>query len=180
MIHLNNQIKKTEFIGFIFVCVLGTILHFVYDLTGENYIIGLFVPVNESVWEHLKLLYLPYCLYSIYEAVKLSNRKFNVYFSKAIGITAGMITTLSIYYVVLGVTGKQISAVNIVSFFIGVAIAFIVSFLLLTKSIGRGILNGIGAAYLIILGILFMYFTYHPITIPLFLDPQTNTYSVTG
>ena len=180
MIHLNNQIKKTEFIGFIFVCVLGTVLHFVYDWTGEKYIIGLFVPVNESIWEHLKLLYLTYCLYSIYEAVKLSNRKFNVYFSKAIGITAGMITTLSIYYVVLGVTGKQISVVNIASFFIGVAIAFIVSYLLLTKSIGRGILNGIGAVYLIILGILFMYFTYHPITIPLFLDPQTNTYSVTG
>ena len=177
---MNKKIKRIEFFGFLFVSILGTLLHFVYDWTGENSFIGLFVPVNESVWEHLKLIYFPYTIYAIFESVKLTDDKFNVFFSKAIGVTGGLLTTVSIYYVVNGVTGKQIDAVNIASFFIGVAIAYLISYILIKKSIGKGILNGLGAVYLIILAILFMYFTYYPIRIPLFIDPQNFTYGIRG
>lgn len=177
---MNIKIKRIEFFGFLFVSIFGTLLHFVYDWTGENSFIGLFVPVNESVWEHLKLIYLPYTIYAIFESVKLTDDKFNVFFSKAIGVTGGLLTTVSIYYVVNGITGKQIDAVNIASFFIGVAIAYLISYILIKKSIGKGILNGLGAVYLIILAILFMYFTYYPIRIPLFIDPQNFTYGIRG
>lgn len=175
---MNKWIKKLEFIGFILVCVFGTVLHFVYDWTNENSFVALFVPVNESVWEHLKLIFFPYTIYAIYETIKLKNNKFNIFFAKAIGVSAGMLTTLCIYYLITGITGRQISAVNIASFFIGVAAAYLISYLLLTKSIGKGIINGIAIVYIIILVALFMYLTYHPVEIPLFLDPQTNTYSI--
>ena len=45
------------------VCFLsilaGSALHFLYDL-WPNPLTAVFAPVNESVWEHLKLLYWPF------------------------------------------------------------------------------------------------------------------------
>ena len=45
------------------VCFLsilaGSALHFLYDL-WPNPLTAVFAPVNESVWEHLKLLYAPF------------------------------------------------------------------------------------------------------------------------
>ena len=42
--------------GFIFTAVVGTLLHFLFDWTGGSVAAALFSAVNESIWEHLKLL----------------------------------------------------------------------------------------------------------------------------
>lgn len=52
-----DKIKKYQIISSIFVCILGTLLHFTYKVFGENSFVASFSAVNESVWEHLKLLY---------------------------------------------------------------------------------------------------------------------------
>ena len=43
-------------IGAVFTIITGTLLHFVYEWSGESLFVGIFSPINESVWEHLKLL----------------------------------------------------------------------------------------------------------------------------
>ena len=48
---------KRNLIAFLVISILGTIGHFLFEWTGENAIVGLFFPVNESTWEHLKLLF---------------------------------------------------------------------------------------------------------------------------
>lgn len=50
-------------IGFFVIAFLSAPLHFLYDWLGENPIVGSFVPVNESVWEHLKLALWPTLLW---------------------------------------------------------------------------------------------------------------------
>ena len=55
----NNIVKIFAIIAFIITSILGVLLHFAYDFSGRNIIIGLFTPVNESTWEHLKLLFFP-------------------------------------------------------------------------------------------------------------------------
>ena len=55
----NNIVKIFAIIAFIITSILGVLLHFAYDFSGHNIIIGLFTPVNESTWEHLKLLFFP-------------------------------------------------------------------------------------------------------------------------
>ena len=47
---------KTNLFRFIFISVLGVLLHFTYEWSGDNAVVGLFSAVNESTWEHLKLL----------------------------------------------------------------------------------------------------------------------------
>lgn len=52
-------------IGVLVTSVLGTLFHFTYDWSGQNFLVGLFTPVSESTWEHMKLLFFPMLLYGI-------------------------------------------------------------------------------------------------------------------
>ena len=55
--------KRYIVTGLLFVGILGTLFHFVYDWCRQSRLIGLFVPVNESTWEHMKLLFIPMLIY---------------------------------------------------------------------------------------------------------------------
>ena len=53
---LMKALTKWQISGFIFTGVFGVLLHFLYGWTGENVLVALFSAVNESVWEHMKLV----------------------------------------------------------------------------------------------------------------------------
>ena len=62
-------IEKKDMPYIIAVAVLGTLNHFLYELSGGAAIFALFCPVNESTWEHLKLLFFPYLFASIWQYI---------------------------------------------------------------------------------------------------------------
>ena len=65
--------KLNAVLEFIIVGTVGTLWHFVYDWTGDNHFIGFFFPVNESTWEHLKLIFFPAIIYSVIEYLIIKN-----------------------------------------------------------------------------------------------------------
>lgn len=176
---MNKKVLRLEIFGFIFTCTIGTLMHFVFEWSGNNPIVGLFCPVNESVFEHLKMLFFPYLIWTFIEAIKLSQDKFNVYTAKLIGITSGMLITLAVFYISAGMFGRYFEVVNIASFFIGVLFAYIISYNIINYSKGKGLINGISFAFLIIIAIIFIFFTLSPAHIPFFLDFKTQTYGIT-
>lgn len=68
--------KKYVVIGFFVVGILGTLFHFVYDWAGKLWLVGLFVPVNESTWEHMKLLFIPMLIYIMFGYLYIKRRGF--------------------------------------------------------------------------------------------------------
>ena len=54
-----NPLKSNIIKGILFVSIAGTLAHFVYEWSNNNYILGFFFPVNESTWEHMKLFFFP-------------------------------------------------------------------------------------------------------------------------
>ena len=62
---------KTNAIRFLFISILGVLLHFTYEWSDDNRIVGLFSAVNESTWEHMKLLAVPWVLWTIAECIGL-------------------------------------------------------------------------------------------------------------
>ena len=98
---MKSKLFKFELLGFVFCCILGTLSHFFYDWSEQNIIVGMFCPVNESVWEHLKLIYTPYFLWAIAEYFILGEKKINLFFSKFTGAISGMLTILFFNKVVL-------------------------------------------------------------------------------
>lgn len=175
---MNKKLFIFELCGFVFVCVLGTLCHFFFEWSNESTAVGIFCPVNESVWEHLKLLYFPYIIWSIIEFFTLKI-KGNFFFSKLCGSIAGILTILFIHYTYKGASGMESMAADIVSFFIGVAVSFFISYTIIKNAKQGSMLRAItSGAVLIVIAALFILFTFAPPLIPLFEDPKTLTYGI--
>ncbi|MEG1009488.1 MAG: DUF6512 family protein, partial [Clostridia bacterium] len=66
-----NNIFKICFISFFVISIIGTLLHFTYEFSNNYIYVGLFSPINESVWEHLKLGVFAILFFMIYDHIKL-------------------------------------------------------------------------------------------------------------
>lgn len=152
---------KTKFFPlllFIIISILGVLLHFTFDRSGQNRIVGYFSAVNESTWEHLKLLFFPMLLVTICQCF-FSKDYGTLLRLRAISIPCGMFFIAAVFYIVWGITGQLIDWVNIGIYFLGVAFAL---FLEQRLKSNRLIIN-LSSAIFILIGItlLFFLFTYH-------------------
>ena len=175
---MNKRLLKIEIIGFVFVCVMGTIGHFIFKWSGENAIVGLFFSVNESPWEHLKLVFFPFLIFTFFTAYRFKQDKFNIFFANCVSVYLGMWSTLSYFYTFTSIKGEITEFVNISSFVVGVAVAFIVSYFLINYSVGRGMPNSFALIILIITALVFFLFTFKPPFLPLFQDPQNMSFGI--
>ena len=57
--------RTLETAGMLFTLLFGNLLHFVYDWTGQAGWAAYLSAVNESTWEHMKLLFFPVLLLSV-------------------------------------------------------------------------------------------------------------------
>lgn len=169
---MTKKLKKSEITGFIFVVILGSIGHFLYEWTGQNQIVGKFFAVNESTWEHLKLLFFPYVIYTVVEWACVGKNYHGFWLSKLLGVLSGMVFVIAVFYTYTGVIGYSIDFLNIIIFVLSAAAAFYVSYKLLTSNM-RAVLKIPSIVGFIVIGILFVVFTSNPPKINLFKDPVT-------
>ena len=59
-----KRLKCFTIAGIFFVLITGSLAHFLYGWSGNNHIVGLFTPVSESIWEHMKLIFFPMLIYT--------------------------------------------------------------------------------------------------------------------
>ena len=151
---------------YLFVTILGSLLHFAYEWSGNNFIVGLFSPINESVWEHLKLLFFPMLFLTLWDYFVRENKNTDFLSSRALGILAGMGFIITAYYTITGVIGKNIDWLNIVIFLLGVLVSFLVERTLSQRN--SHIRSTAAIAILITFIVLFAIFTVAPPEIGLF------------
>lgn len=169
-----KQIFVFCLIGFLFVSVFGALSHFFYGWSGNNRIAGIFFPVNESTWEHLKLAIFPTIVYFIAGVFLIKNENF--FFSFFIALLAPMILIPVIFYGYTAFTGKAILAVDILTYFVCVAAAFLLCGVVLSRPpLGRGCKTAAIAGICVIF-VCYMTFTLFPPRIFLFRDGITGLY----
>ncbi len=164
--------------GFIFTGVLGVLLHFLYDWTGENVIVGTFSAVNESIFEHMKLLFFPMFLFAIIENRFIGKEYENFWCTKLAGIVLGVVLIPVLYYTISGVFGTIPDWVNIAIFFVSVAVSYIAETKLLKKDNISCESSKTAFLLLILIALVFIALTFAPPQIPLFEDPITKTYGI--
>ena len=164
-----------EFLGFVFTGVAGTLLHFVFDWSNGNIVTSLFSAVNESIWEHMKLLYFPMVIFALYESRYFKNQ-FNFWCAKAVGIASGVMIIPVIYYSYTGALGIKCDWFNITIFFIATAFVYYLETMILKNNRRCFISPTVSKVFILILGVLFVIFTFLPPRIPLFCDPLDSTY----
>lgn len=119
--------RRKDFPYILAAAVLGSLLHFLYDFTGENPFAALISPINESTWEHLKLLFFPVLLLTAIEFFKRRSDGTALFASRYVGVLSGMLTIILLFYAYTGILGKNFLLLDIVIFFIGVGVTYIIS-----------------------------------------------------
>ncbi len=115
-----EHLRHYTIIGIIFVLVTGTLSHFLYDWSGQNPVVGLFTPVNESVWEHMKLLFFPMLLYSLIIILKYRRQYPHIASALFFGILTGTVLIPIFYYAYTSVLGTNYLALDIGVFILSV------------------------------------------------------------
>ena len=162
-----NNFKKYTIIGIIFVLITGTISHYIYGWSGNNPVLGLFFPINESIWEHMKLFFFPTLLYSLYMNKKLKNEYPCVTSSLLFGILFGTLVIPVIYYTYSGILGYHIAALDIATFVVSVLLAF---YIIYKFSLSCTVADYEEQLKLLVifLAVCFFLFTYYPPNINIF------------
>lgn len=172
-----KSLKSWSTIGFYTIVVLGFLYHYLFEWTNRSVIIGMMAPVNESVWEHLKLGLWAVLTFSLVEYFVLYEDVSNFFFAKAVGILILSGTILLVFYSYTLFSGRPILLLDISSYLLGVLFCQLFSFKIF-QSAHSSVLNLSGMIILVGLCILFAAFTFYPPKLELFLDHTTNTYGL--
>lgn len=173
---MKKDLLLWSFGGFVFTSLAGTILHFIYEWTKKSIFTAPFSAVNESTWEHMKLLFFPMFIFALIQSYFF--REFsNFWCIKLIGIITGLILIPTLFYTINGIFGKTPDFINIAIFFIASAMVFMIEAYLF-KNYLCGKSPYISFLIICLIGILFIIFTFVTPRIPLFKDPVSNTYGI--
>ena len=119
-------------IGYIFVAILGTLSHFFYEWSGEKLLVALICPVNESTWEHMKLLFFPTILYTLFFSLRY-RKNTTVSSAMLLGNLLGTASILVLFYTYSGVYGNHISFIDIGIFFVSIFVVFYLAYQWITE-----------------------------------------------
>lgn len=160
---------KTNIYRFLFISILGTLLHFTYEWSQNNAIVGLFSAVNESTWEHLKLLFFPMLFLTLFELFFFRDRlPKNFLQVRTCRIFLGMGLIVVVFYTLLGVIGTSIDFLNIALFFVAVFFALWSENKQYRNSESKKETSSTAFSILLIFTLLFFVFTFLPPDIGLF------------
>lgn len=175
-----STIKK-HILGALFTLIAGAILHFVYEWSGKNVLVATLSPVNESVWEHLKLLFTPMLIYSVIEYFTYGKKIANFVPTRVLSILIGMLVIIVSFYTYSGIIGRNYLAVDIGTFVLGTFVAYLISFILLrTQCFMSQQANLLGWIGLIFLIFIIIVFTFMPPHIALFKDSNSGAYGISA
>ena len=172
------NLKTIKIINVIGTFLLCFITHFIYEWF-PNSLFSIFFPVNESIWEHMKMLFTAVLLFSFIEYflvkkynIKYYNFIFNSFLKAFLSIPIYLVIYLPIYY--------NFRENMIVTFSIIVITFIIIEYISYKISNLNHInyLNLISIILIITCYIIFGYLTYNPLKNQLFLDTKDEKYGI--
>lgn len=174
---MKKEIGIRQLLGFAVTALGGTILHFLYDWLGKSPLIAPFSGINESTWEHMKLLFWPMLIYAAAEYFPFRDRK-DFWCVKIRGILLGLLLIPVLFYTYNGAVGKSPDWLNITIFFLSAAVAYLYEAKLFKenklpcKKPKRAIIA------LLLIALLFVVFTFFTPQIGIFRDPLSGSYGI--
>jgi hypothetical protein len=173
----NRSVLIFELIGMVFIIIMGSALHFAFEWSGSQAIVGVFSAVNESVWEHLKLAFWPALLFMFIECALLKRTVNNLAFAKTVGVYVMVVTIPLIFYSYTAIIGDNFF-MDILTFVIAVITGQLVSYILLTQKKLPQYFNTVALFALVMLVLAFVLFTFYPPRLSIFMDPRNGTFGI--
>ena len=173
---MNN--KKVLFIETITIFLSMFLFHNIYNWF-PNFLTASFFPVNESLFEHLKLMFTTQIIISliIYLILKLKKIKFSNYL---LGLLVSTIVTISLFFLIylpiynrFGENLFLTMSIYLIALIIGNIIFYLIS-----KRKHEILLNLISLVIISIIAVILIYFTFNPLKNDFFFDSIEEIYGI--
>ena len=162
-------------IDIILICIVGTLLHFVYEWSHHNKIVAIFAAVNESTWEHIKICMTPTILWSLFYIGKP-----NYIIALALTLLTIIVLIPILFYTYTAFTKKSILVIDVICFYVTVITSQLIFNYFINMDKLPSIYNYLSIGLLVIELICYFTFTYHPFKNFIFKDPITHKYGLEG
>jgi len=167
----NKCLPRQDRPAFIFILVTGTINHFLYEWTNSAFF-ALFCPINESTWEHLKLLFFPFLMWILWQYFRKRPDVSSYFYYRLLAILCGMLCIVTLFYTYTGIIGRNFLVADILIFIAGIIFTLrcIPEFTKTLSYIPSG--SAVYTAWAALL-LCFFLFTCYPPDLPLFIPPAS-------
>jgi hypothetical protein len=166
---MNRKLLAWEIGGFLFIGLVGAALHFTFELSNfQDMVVAFFSAVNESTWEHLKMVFWPGVVFMLIEYTYVRDVVRNYFIAKTIGLFLMPLVITVGWYAYTPFSGRSIFPLDLVLFYLAVLVGQIVSYKLLTAPPLSNRIRNIAVSAFIIMLIAFSTFTFFPPRIFLF------------
>jgi len=173
-----SDIAKWELLGIPVIFILGFILHEAYDISGKNPIVALIAPVNESVWEHLKMAASAVFIFAFLEYFFIGRFSPNFILGKTLSILTVPLLIMVLHYGYKIITGTHVLFLDILILLVAIIVGQMLSYFILNMPQKYLFLNEIALVLSVIIISGFFYYTYYPPQMPVFMDSTTGKYGI--
>ncbi|MBR6535413.1 MAG: hypothetical protein IKT65_07520 [Clostridia bacterium] len=174
---MKRSIGLWQLIGFAATSLGGTLLHFLYKWSNESVFVAPFSGINESTWEHMKLLFFPMLVFAFMQSFYF--KEYGTFWCiKLKGILFGLLLIPVLFYTYNGVIGTSPDWINIAIFFISAAAVYVYEARMLLNENPSCISKKLAVTILCIIAVMFVVFTFATPNIAIFEDPLTKTYGI--
>jgi hypothetical protein len=166
---MNKKLVAWEIGGFFFIGLVGALLHFTFELSNfESMVVAYFSAVNESTWEHLKMVFFPGLVFMLVEYTYVKDDVNNYFIAKTTSLFLMALLIAIGWYIYTPFTGRNVFPLDLTIFYTSVAIGQLVSYKLLTAPpLAKGFRYAAVALFVVML-FSFSTFTFYPPHIFLF------------
>jgi hypothetical protein len=182
MLDMDNRSRGYVFqwalLGIVGIAVIATLWHFLFFLTAEFAVIGAIVPVNDSVWEHFKVILYPILLFSIIEYRYIGYHANNFIIAKTVAIFLTLLLIGAVFYTYYYIAGEQIAWANISIFIGALIIGQLASAWVITLDPMPKYLKYVAIAFIVALAIVLIVFTYNPFHTQISLDTAAGVFGL--
>lgn len=165
----SHMLRKTviwDILLFVALSVSGPLVHYYAPLLCRIPVLAAFVPVSESVWEHLKLLFFPAALVLLLRYLVTGNLQKGIATTFAAGLWRAMLLMVCGFYTCTGILGKLWLPADIALYYI--CVIFLVLYIR-RHATGQKKSSLPGILFLILMAGCLIWFTYHVPQMGLFL-----------
>ena len=165
-------------LSFLFTSIFGVVFHYAHNRFPKNFLVHVFCPVNESVWEHTKLTFSPMFIAAIFQIFAFNNFYPNHYLSILVSIGAGIILIPLLYYPIRAIIKKEVLWVSIGLFYVVVICAYLIEYYMLRNNSSIPGVNLEGLSFFLTLSLIFSYsiLTFFPPKWGIFKDSVKKKY----
>lgn len=166
---MKNKLLIWEIAGFLFIGLIGAALHFTFEMSNySSMTVAYFSAVNESTWEHLKMVFFPGLVFALIEYTYVRDVVNNYIIAKVVGLLIMPLVITIGWYIYAPILGRSYFPADLFLFYLAVFIGQVVSYRLLTRPPLEKKYTQTAIVVFIVLFVAFSTFTFFPPRIFLF------------